>query len=145
MEITQRTAREAVIVALGGEVDMSIVSAASGMPHLQSSKARGVAVLGNQRIASLPNIPTSKEAGQDNFIAMYWAGIVFPAGTPREMVNRVNAEWAKCAAMPDTKEQIRTAGLEPHTTTPEQFGEFIKAEIARWGKVVKDANIPHLD
>jgi tripartite-type tricarboxylate transporter receptor subunit TctC len=135
----------AMVAILGGEVDMSVVSAASAMPHLQSGKARAVAVLGNERIASLPNVPTSKEAGQDNYVALYWAGILAPAGTPRDIVNRVNAEWAKIAAMPDTKEQIRKAGLEPQASTPEQFAEFIKAEIVRWGAVIKEAKIPRLD
>ncbi len=137
----------AMIAILGGEVDMSVVSAASAMPHLQSGKARAIAVLGNERIKySLPNVPTSKEAGIDNYVAMYWAGLVAPAGTPRDIVNRVNAEWAKIAAMPDTQEQIRKAGLEPHPgSTPEQFGDFIKTEVVRWTKVIKDANIPQLD
>jgi tripartite-type tricarboxylate transporter receptor subunit TctC len=135
-----------MVALLGGEIDMTVVSAGSAMPHLQSGKARALAVLGNERIiASLPDVPTSKEAGVDNYVALYWAGIVAPAGTPREVVSRVNAEWIKIAAMTDTKEQMRKAGFEPPVSTPEHFADFIKAEIARWGKVIKEANIPSLD
>jgi tripartite-type tricarboxylate transporter receptor subunit TctC len=90
-------------------------------------------------------VPTSKEAGVDNYVALYWAGIVAPAGTPREVISRLNAEWIKIAATTDTKEQMRKAGFEPAVSTPEQFADFIKAEIARWGKVIKEANIPSLD
>jgi tripartite-type tricarboxylate transporter receptor subunit TctC len=136
----------AMVALLSGEIDMTVVSAGSAMPHIQSGKAKALAVLGNERIiASLPNVPTSKEAGVDNYVALYWAGIVAPAGTPREVISRLNAEWIKIAAMTDTKEQMRKAGFEPPVSTPEQFADFIKAEIGRWGKVIKEANIPSLD
>ncbi|OFW65186.1 MAG: hypothetical protein A2Y74_02165 [Actinobacteria bacterium RBG_13_63_9] len=66
-------------------------------------------------------------------------------GTPRDIINRLNGEWAKIAAMPDVIEQIRKGGLETVSGTPEQFSELMRAEVARWGKVIKEANIPSLD
>jgi len=135
----------ALVGLMGNEIDMTVVSAASAMPHVLSGKARAVAALGKQRIASLPDVPTSKEAGVDGFDALWWAGIVAPAGTPRDIVNRLNAEWIKIAAMADVKEQIRKGGLEPASSTPEDFSAFIKEDVALWGKVIKEANIPRLD
>ena len=70
-----------------------------------------------------------------------WYGILAPAGTPREIVTRLNGELVKIIAMPDTKEKMQNAGFEPLSSTPEKFAEFIKTEIVRWGKVIKDANI----
>jgi tripartite-type tricarboxylate transporter receptor subunit TctC len=70
-----------------------------------------------------------------------WYGLLAPAGTPREIVTRLNEEWVKIAAMPDTQEKMRNAGFEPISSTPEKFGEFIKTQIVRWGKVIKDANL----
>jgi tripartite-type tricarboxylate transporter receptor subunit TctC len=135
----------ALVGLVGGEIDMTVVSAASAMPHIQAGKARAFAVLGKERIASLPDVPTSKEAGVDNFEALYWSGILAPLGTPRDIINRLNGEWAKIAAMPDVIEQIRKGGLETVSGTAEQFSELMRAEVARWGKVIKEANIPSLD
>ena len=136
----------AMIALVGGEVDMIVVAPTSAVPQIEAGKARGLAALGPERAPSLPDVPTSKEAGLEAFVALYWNGVLAPAGTPRDIINRLNAEVIKIAAMPDTMEQIRKAGLDPHRgTTPEQFGEFIKAEIAGWGKVIKEANIPMLD
>ncbi|MBI4536584.1 MAG: tripartite tricarboxylate transporter substrate binding protein [candidate division NC10 bacterium] len=135
----------AMIGLIGGEVDMLVAGVPVSMPHIQAGKVRALAVLGNERVPSLPDVPTAKEAGIDNFVVYIWFGVFAPAGTPRDIVNRLNAEWIKIAAMPDTKEQIQKVGLDPLSSTPEEFSEFIKAEIARWGKVIKGANIPSLD
>jgi tripartite-type tricarboxylate transporter receptor subunit TctC len=136
----------AMIALLGGEVDVIVIAPTAAVPQVEAGKARALAVLGNERIASLPNVPTAKEAGIDNFEALNWFGINAPARTPREIVNRLNAELIKIAAMPDTIEQIRKAGVDPISgTTPEQFSEFIKAAVVSWAKVIKEANIPSLD
>ncbi len=136
----------AMVAMVGGEVDMLVVAPTSAVPQVEAGKARALAALGPERSPALPDVPTSKEAGMEAFVALYWNGILAPAGTPREIINRLNAELIKIAAMPDVKDQIRKAGVDPHPgTTPEQFGEFIKSDIARWGKVIKDANIPMLD
>jgi len=86
-------------------------------------------------------VPTSKEAGIDNFIVFTWYGLLAPAGTPRDIVNRLNVEWGKVVAMPDTIDQLKKAGLEPLWNTPEHFSKFIKAEIVRWAEVIKEANL----
>jgi len=74
-----------------------------------------------------------------------WYGLLAPAGTSHDITNRLNAEWIKVEAMPQTREQIQRDGFETLSGTPQQFGEFLRAEITRWGDVIKEAKIPKLD
>ena len=74
-----------------------------------------------------------------------WHGILAPAGTPRDIVNRLSAEWAKIALMPDIQEKMHSAGFDAKSSTPEQFAEFIKAETALWSRVIRDAKVPTID
>ena len=108
-----------MIGLMGGEVDMVVIGPPAAMPQIQAGKVRALAVLSNERVPSLPNVPTAKEAGIDNFEVTTWYGILAPAGTPRDIINRLNAEWIKIAAMPDTKEKMQNAGFEPMSSTPE--------------------------
>jgi tripartite-type tricarboxylate transporter receptor subunit TctC len=132
---------QAMTALLGGEVDMVTIGVPPSLVHIQSGKVRALAVLGPERLPVLPDVPTSREAGIDNFEVILWYGILAPAGTPRDIISRLNAEWVKIAAMPDTKEKMRKAEYEPMSSTPEQLADFIKAETVRWGKVIKDAKI----
>jgi tripartite-type tricarboxylate transporter receptor subunit TctC len=100
-----------------------------------------LAVMRSARLPSLPQVPTIKEAGVENSEVITWYGLLAPAGTPREIVRRLNAEWVKSAASADTREKMQTTGVEPLSGTPEQFSEMIRAEIPRWRKVITDANI----
>jgi tripartite-type tricarboxylate transporter receptor subunit TctC len=120
-------------------------SVPAAIPHLQSGKVKALAVLGDERSTLLSNVPTAKEAGIDNWVVPSRYGFLAPAGTPRDIINRLNAEWSKSAAMPDTREKLKKVGVEPLSSTPEQYAEFLKAEIARWGKVVREANIKPFD
>ena len=131
----------ALIGLMGGEIDMIVFPPATAIPHIPTGKVRALAVLGKQRLPSLPNVPTAKEAGIDNFEVSAWYGLLAPAGTPRDIINRLYAEWIKIEAMPDTKEQLQKAGIDPMSGTPEQFSQFLKAETVRWAKVIKEANI----
>ena len=141
VHVSYKGAGPALIGLMGGEVDMVVSAPSVVVPQIQTGKVRALAVLSNERLPSLPNAPTAKEAGIDNFEVASWHGILAPVGTPREIINRLNAEWIRTVAMPDTKEQMRKAEFEPLSSTPEQFSEFLKAEILRWGKVIKEANI----
>ncbi len=135
----------AMVGLLGGEVDLAVMAPTAAVPQVEAGKVRALAVLGSERVASLPNVPTAKEAGMD-IEALAWWGIHVPAGTPREIISRLSAECIKIAAMPDTQEQIRKAGVEPVLgSTPEQYSERIRAGAVQWAKVIKDANIPPLD
>ena len=112
VHVPYKGASQALIGLMGGEVDMVVIGPPAAMPHIQAGKVRALAVLSKERVPSLPNVPTSKEAGIDNFEVTTWYGILAPAGTPRDIVNRLNAEWIKIAAMPDTKEKMQNAGFE---------------------------------
>ena len=141
VHVPYKGVNQAMIGLMGGEVDMVSIGPPAALPQIQAGKVRALAVLQKERVPTLPDVPTAKEAGIDNFEVISWYGILAPAGTPRDIVNRLNAEWIKIAAMPDTKEKMQNAGVEPLSSTPEQFADFIKAEIVRWAKVIKEANI----
>jgi tripartite-type tricarboxylate transporter receptor subunit TctC len=141
VHVPYKGAGPAMTGLLGGEVQMTVLAAAAAVPHIQAGKVKALAALSKERIAALPAVPTSKEAGVDNWVVDLWWGILVPAGTPREMVNRLHAAWVKTAALPETIEKMRAAGFEPLSSTPEQLNAFINAETVRWAKVIKDANI----
>ncbi len=145
VHVPYKSAVLAMNAMMGGEIDMVVIGAPSAVAQIQAGKLKALAVLSNERASSLPNVPTAKESGMDNYLVTSWFGILAPAGTPLDIINRLNAEWMKVAAMPDTLEKMRKAGVEPRSGTPEQFSEFLKAEIVRWAKIIKDANIPSLD
>ncbi len=134
----------ALTALMGGEAQMMVLGPLAAVPQIQAGKVRVLAVLGSARLPSLPNVPTAKEAGIDLDVPS-WHGLLAPAGTARDIINRLNAEWVKIAALPDTKEKMQNVGFDPVSGTPEQFSEFIKAETVRWAKVIKEANIPSMD
>jgi tripartite-type tricarboxylate transporter receptor subunit TctC len=145
MHVPYKGAAQMLIGLMGGEVDMLVIGPPAALSQIQAGKVRALAVMSEQRVPLLPNVPTIKEAGIDNCEVTAWYGILAPAGTPRDIVNRLNAEWIKIAAMPDTKELMQNAGFEPLSGTPEQFADFIKIETVRWAKVIKDANIMSIE
>ena len=109
--------------------------------QVKAGKLRPIAVASSKRIASLPNVPTVSEAGLPGFEVVSWQAIFAPAGTPKPIVQRLNSEIAKVLKMPDVKAKLDDLGVDPAAGPPEQLAEFQKAEIAKWAKVVKTANI----
>jgi tripartite-type tricarboxylate transporter receptor subunit TctC len=136
---------EVITALIGGECDMYVGPSSTFLSLIQAGKVKALAVLKNERLPTLPNVPTAKEAGINNWEVSAWFGLLAPAGTPRDIINRLNAEWNRTEAMPQAKEQMQKAGFELLSGTPEQFSEFLKAETIRWGKVIKEAKIPCLD
>lgn len=132
----------AALVALtSGEVDFGTLAVPPAIPMIQAKKVRPLAVLSEKRIPAIPDIPTAKEAGVEDFVVPIWYGILAPAGTPRAIIDRLNSELHKALASADLKERLANAGVEPMINTPEQFGAFIKSETVRYAKVIKDAGI----
>ena len=135
----------ALIGLLGGEVDIQVTNLPTVLPQIEAGKVRALAVLHSERLPSLPNVPTAKESVDACEVTSCevtgWYGILTSAGTPRDIVNRLNAEWVRSAAMPNTREQIQKVGLDPLAGTPAQFSELIEAETLRWAKIIKGANI----
>jgi tripartite-type tricarboxylate transporter receptor subunit TctC len=141
VNVTYKGSSQALFGLVAGEVDMVLIGPPAAMPLIQSGKLRALAVFSRERLPSLPDVPTIKEAGIDDSEVTTWYGMLAPAGTPPAIINRLNAEWIKSAAMPDTVEKMRNAGFDTMSSTPEQFAELIKTELARWAKVVKEANL----
>ena len=141
VHVPYKGSNEAMVAMMGGHVDMVVIGVPPTLPHIKAGRVRPLAVLASRRLSYLPDVPTAAEAGVPNYEVGTTYGLLVPAGTPRDIINRLNADWIKIEAMADTKEKMRTAGYEPMTSTPEQYGEFIKTEMVRWAKVIKDANV----
>ena len=126
---------------VSGQLSMGLNGAPAVMPHVNSGRLRALAVSSLNRLPSLPQIPTLAEAGVKGFEANGWYGIVVPAGTPRELVARLNAEIRRIMQTPELRTRLDAEGAIPAAGSPEEFGAFIAAEIARWGEVLKRAGI----
>jgi len=94
-----------------------------------------------KRMSAIPDVPTIAEAGVPGFESGSWQGVIAPAGTPPDVVSRLNAEIVRIVGTPEMRENLGRQGAEVRTTTPDEFGAFIRTEKARWAKVVKDANV----
>jgi tripartite-type tricarboxylate transporter receptor subunit TctC len=126
---------------IGGHVQAYIGSAASVIPVIKSGKLRGLAVSGTARNAELPTLPTFTEAGVPNYEVRLWYAILAPAGTPKDIVERISGEINRVLAMPDFKEALAKHSVDPLIYTPEQVNEMMKADFARYANVIKTANI----
>jgi tripartite-type tricarboxylate transporter receptor subunit TctC len=131
----------ALVALIGGEIDMLIMAVPAASGQIQAGKVRALAVLSPQRATVIPSVPTSKEAGIQNFEVPIWYGILAPAGVPADIIGRLNAELTRALTAPDMKDRLATVGIEPASSTPEQFGAFIRTEAVRYAKVIKDAGI----
>ena len=109
----------------------------SSMPHIKSGRLRAIAVTIAARYPELPDLPTIAESGVPGYEASAWFGVVAPVGTLREIVTRLNAEINRAVKLPDVHERLEQQGAIPAPGTPEDFGAHIRAEIAKWAKVVK--------
>lgn len=125
---------------LGGQVQYGFGAAAIGLPHVKAGRLRALATTGPKRLAFLPEIPAMIET-LPGFEVVNWYGMVVPAGTPRQIIARLNAELTKAMSLPEIAEKLIAQGTDPVGTSPEAFGAFIKAETDKWARVIKSANI----
>ena len=126
---------------MGGSVDLFFANTQSVAGQVAGGKLRAIAVTSPKRLEILPDVPTIAEQGYPGFEAATWSGLVAPAGTPKPIIDRLNAEVVKTLNSPETKQKLREDGSTPLGGTPQQFADFLKAEHAKWGAVVRDANI----
>jgi tripartite-type tricarboxylate transporter receptor subunit TctC len=127
----------ALIDLVGGHVSVMWDNLPSSMPHIKSKRLRAIAVTTAARYPELSELPTIAESGVAGYEASSWFGVVAPAATPREIVTRLNAEINKALNLPDMRERFAQQGAIPGPGTPEDFGNWIRSEIAKWAKVVK--------
>jgi tripartite-type tricarboxylate transporter receptor subunit TctC len=129
----------AITELIAGQVQVMLESTNSITPHVKGGRVRGLAVSGPKRAEALPDLPTIAEAGVPGYEATTWTGIVGPAALPRAVIARLNADLNRMVASNGYKEKIMPIGSEPAGGTPEQFGQFIRSEYAKWGDIVKRA------
>ena len=141
LHIPYKSGGQAVVDALGGQVPLAYSAVAGAHSHVKSGKLNAIGVSSLKRISSLPDAPTFDEQGVTGFEAVSWVGILAPAKTPPAIVERLHRDLAIALKEADTRERFSTLGIEPVGNTPEQFAEQIKADLARWGKVVERAKI----
>jgi len=126
---------------LGGQVPLGVVDVPSAISHVRAGKVRALAVTSKKRISAAPDVPTFEEAGVPGYEAIGWFGVVAPAGTPRPIVERLNAEIRAALETPDVRERALAAGTEPFTSTPEEFSAMIREETKKWADVIKAGGI----
>ena len=131
----------ALLGLISGQVDVLVMAVPAAEQQVKAGKARALAIVSEKRATPLPNVPTAKESGFDNFVVDIWYGILAPAGTPQNVVARLNTEINKALGAPDLKDRLLTAGIQPLGNTPDQFAGFIRSETGRYAKVIKDAGI----
>ena len=141
VQVPYKGAAPAITDLLGGHIPMAALSIASGMPHIQGGKVRGLAVTSAARNPALPDVPTVAESGFPGFEANGWLGILVPNGTPPDVIAKLNAEIAKVMQTAEMKKQLLAQGVEARSSTPEQFRAFVNSETAKWRKIIIDAGI----
>jgi tripartite-type tricarboxylate transporter receptor subunit TctC len=126
---------------MGGQIALTMDNMPPYLPQVKAGKIRALAVSTAKRSPAVPDIPTIAEAGVPGYDSGAWFGLLAPAGTPKGIVNRLAAETQRILKLPDVHERIAALGAEPVGSTPEQFAAHIKSEIAKWAKVIKEANV----
>lgn len=132
---------QALVALMSGEVSLLFSNAGNSVPYLKTGKFRALAITTRERIAALRDLPTVAESGFPGFEAGTWTGFFAPAGTPREIVNRIARDVAQVVRRPDVREHMASQGLVAVGNTPEQFGEAMKAETARYAKLIRQLGI----
>jgi tripartite-type tricarboxylate transporter receptor subunit TctC len=127
----------ALIDLVSGQTQLAMATMASALPHIRNKRMRPLAVSTGKRVAVVPDVPTMMEAGVKDFEYSTWYGVLVPAGTPQAVIARLNAELVKALAMPDVKERFGAQGVEPGSTTAQEFKAFLNAEVKRWAPVIK--------
>ena len=131
----------AVADVLAGHLPFMFSNVTASNPHVQAGKLRALAVTGRQRTPAVPGVPTLDESGLPGFEVVGFFGVMAPAGTPRAIVARLNGEIAKVLARPETRERFAAQALEPGRMTAEQYGDYIKSEAEKWGRLIREAGI----
>ena len=131
----------ATLAILAGEVNLTFDSPVGPAPNIRAGKLRGLGVTGKKRSSILPDLPTVTETGLANFNYEAWNGVSAPAGTPREIVQKLNAEVVRVVALPEVRNRLIELGYEPQTNTPAEFTSLISSDFQRFGPVVKELGL----
>ena len=141
LHVPYKTTAPALEDIIAGRVSMMFADFTSAMPHVAAGTIRPLAISRIKRSTLYPDLPTLDEAGLKGFNLDAWAGLVAPAGTPSEIVTKLNVALRKVIDSPQVQAKFKNVGFEGFSSTPQELGDYMKAEIAEWGKMVKDAGI----
>ena len=131
----------AVQALVGGESQIGFNNILAVLSYVNAGRLKGIAVTSPKRAPAVPNLPTLAESGVTGYEAMSWNGMFAPAKTPRAIITKVHAEVVKALNSPDVRDKLVAMGSDPVASTSEEFSAYVKAELARWGKVIRDNNI----
>jgi putative tricarboxylic transport membrane protein len=141
LHVPYKSAPPALTDVVAGRVSMMFTDLTTGLPHVRANSLRALAQTRKVRSKLFPEVPTLHEAGVTDFEMDSWAAIFAPAGTPKEIVTRLNTELRPIIDSTEVTSRLGTAGFEAFSSSPEELGEFAKAQLAKWGKMIKDAGI----
>jgi tripartite-type tricarboxylate transporter receptor subunit TctC len=131
----------ALVDLLAGRVLLMSSTMPPALPHIKSGKVRALAVTSSKRSPAVPDVPTVAESGVPGYEAIAWQGLVAPAGTPKNIIARINAEFVKALKQPDIVAKLADQGYETVASTPEWFAQYVRSEITKWTQVIKAAGI----
>lgn len=137
--VPYRGAAQAATDVIGNRVELYMSSVPTLLGHIKSEKLRPLAITSAKRVADLPDVPTLSELGYKDINVVTWFGLLAPAGTPKDIVAKLNAEFNKALQNPELRKKLSNEGAEPEGSTPDKFAALIKEEIPRWGKVVTES------
>jgi tripartite-type tricarboxylate transporter receptor subunit TctC len=140
--IPYKLGAQAVTDTIGGQVPINISNAPLSTAPVQSGRLRALAVTSAQRLALLPDVPTMQESGVSNFEVTSWYGLMAPAATPAAILDKINADMHTALRAPEVEKRMLEVSMPPAPTTRQEFDQFVRSEVARWGRVIKEAGIP---
>jgi len=141
VHVPYKGATVGMMALIGGEVDEVILPVASAIPQIRAGRVRALAVLSERRVPSLPEVPTAKEAGVDNFVVTVWYGLFAPAGTPRAIVERLAREVIRALESPELRNQLDNMGVDPWPGTPDELESLVRSETARYATLIKSIGL----
>lgn len=141
LHIPYKGAGPALTDLIGGQLHLSFHVPISALPHVRSGRLKALAITGETRVKAAPEVPTFAEAGLPGFDMQGWTGMFAPAGTPKAIVDKISADMATVLALPEIVERLVNQGQEPFISTPEQFAAMLKADLAKYARIIKAANI----
>jgi len=138
-EVNYKSTPQAITAVVSGETSLGFPATSAAVPHARAGKLRALAVTTPKRSAMMPEVPSLSEAGVPGYDVTTWYGLLVPAGTSQEIIARLNEATVNAMAHPAVKERFAPTDLEPRTSTPEQFGAYIRGEVAKWAMVIRES------
>jgi tripartite-type tricarboxylate transporter receptor subunit TctC len=139
--IPYKGSAQALTDLIGGQIHMYFSPPIVALPHIKSGRLKPIALTGDKTLSALPGVPLVSQAGVKGFELKLWYGLLAPAATPKPIIDRLNAEVGRILALPDIRDRLLSQGMDPFPSSPEQFGELIKADYAKYAQIIKNANI----